>query len=198
MARSKAAILGGALLFFGLMIAWPGSAQAHVVELVSVATGGTQANDYSYYPSISSDGRYVAFQSGADDLVPGDTNGVADIFVRDRQAGTTERVSVATDGTQGNGESNVPWISVDGRYVVFPSDASNLVLGDTSHRRDVFVHDRQTGITSRVSVSGTGTQANGASGYPSIRADGREAAILVVAVAGAAAGAGRWWWPPWS
>jgi Tol biopolymer transport system component len=97
----KAAILGGAL-FFGLMIAWPGSAQADVIERVSIATGGTQANDYSYYPSISADGRYVAFQSGADDLVPGDTNGgVADVFVHDRQTGTTERVSIATDGTQG-------------------------------------------------------------------------------------------------
>ena len=115
-------------------------------------------------PSISADGRFVAFESLASNLVPGDTNGVGDVFVHDRQTGTTERVSVSSAGTQGNGDSAVPSISADGRFVAFVSVASNLVPGDTNGRLDVFVHDRQTGTTERVSVSSAGTQGNGASG----------------------------------
>jgi len=155
--------------------------QTGETERVSVASDGTQGNDYSYTPSISADGRYVAFNSNADNLVSGDTNSVYDVFVHDRQTGETERVSVASDGTQGNGDSNnpsvFPSISADGRYVAFVSNANNLVSGDTNVSRDVFVHDRQTGETERVSVASDGTQGNGHSYTPSISADGRYVAF---------------------
>ena len=102
---------------------------------MSVATGGAQANSASAYPAISADGRFVAFLSGATNLVGGDTNGKADIFVHDRQTGTTERVSVATGGTQATGgDSYPPAISADGRFVAFHSFATNLVGGDTNSK----------------------------------------------------------------
>ena len=144
---------------------------------VSVASDGTQANNVSARPSISADGRYVAFISYADNLVSGDT-GYVDVFVHDRQTGQTTRVSVATGGGQANGNSYGPSISADGRYVAFESDATNLVSGDTNFSTDVFVHDRQTGQTTRVSVASDGTQANGPSGKPSISADGRYVAFM--------------------
>ena len=111
--------------------------------------------------SISADGRYVAFHSDASNLVPGDTNGMSDIFVYDRQTDTIERVSVAANGTQGNGHSTSPSISADGRYVAFYSNASNLVPGDTNGTSDVFVYDRQTDTIERVSLAADGTQGNG-------------------------------------
>lgn len=91
---------------------------------------------------FSSDGRYVAFQSEASNLVSGDTNGVDDVFLRDTLTGTTTRVSVAQNGTQGNGSSSGDSISSNGRYVVFTSDASNLVSGDNNNEADLFVYDR--------------------------------------------------------
>jgi len=97
-----------------------------VTTRVSVATDGAQGNGLSYVPTISADGRYVAFQSQATNLVAGDTNGVGDAFVHDRVTGVTTRVSVATDGTRGNQESSIPAISADGRHVAFLSYASNL------------------------------------------------------------------------
>jgi Tol biopolymer transport system component len=122
---------------------------------VSVASDGTQGNKGSYHPSISSDGRYVAFVSDADNLVSDDTNNFCDtdynyvfddncpeVFVHDRQTGETERVSVANDGTQANYESYQPSISADGRFVAFSSGASNLVEGDTNGYPDVFVRWR--------------------------------------------------------
>jgi Tol biopolymer transport system component len=144
-------------------------------ERVSVATGGTQANSASMHASISADGRYVAFHSFATNLVPGDTNGSIDVFVRDRQLGTTDRVSVDTGGAQANSDSLWPCISADGRFVAFESSASNLAAGDTNLAWDVFVHDRQTGTTERVSVgSGSGlVQGDGGSHAPSISSDGR-------------------------
>jgi len=145
---------------------------------VSVASDGTEGNGYSWFPSISADGRYVAFESIASNLVPGDTNGVSDVFVHDRLTGQTTRVSVASDGTQGHSASDHPSISADGRYVAFESFASNLVPGDTNGKRDVFVHDRLTGQTARVSVASDGTQGNGDSIYPSISADGRYVAFV--------------------
>ena len=115
---------------------------------VSVASDGTQGNGETWDPSISADGHYVAFHSTANNLVSGDTNGNTDVFVHDRQTGQTSRVSVASDGTQGNGASDQkPSISADGRYVAFTSYASNLISGDTNNTWDVFVHDRQTGQT---------------------------------------------------
>jgi Tol biopolymer transport system component len=151
--------------------------QTGTTERVSVASDGTQGNSYSGAPSISADGRYVAFYSGASNIVPGDTNGQYDIFVRDMQTGTTERVSVATNGAQGNGDSNGPSISADGRYVSFASVASTLVSGDTNGMSDIFIHDRQTGATERVSVATNGAQGNEESNGPSINADGRYVAF---------------------
>jgi Tol biopolymer transport system component len=181
MNRSKAAILAGVVLGVALAC-WPAVAQAHVVERVSVATGCTQGQYRSYFPSLSADGRYVAFISAAGDLVPGDTNGCDDVFVRDRQSGTTERVSIATDGTQANDHCGVGGvgvaISADGRYVAFPSDASNLVAGDTNARRDAFVRDRQAGTTVRASVSSAEAQGNLSRGSRSISGDGRYVAFV--------------------
>jgi Tol biopolymer transport system component len=153
----------------------------HVVQRVSVASDGTEGNDDSWWPSMSADGRYVAFQSRASNLVPGDTNGTWDVFVHDRMTGQTTRVSVASDGTEGNGVSGLPSISADGRYVAFVSAASNLVPGDTNGKFDVFVHDRVTGQTTRVSVASDGTEGNDDSWWPSISADGRYVAFSSLA-----------------
>ena len=152
----------------------PGAtASAGITTRVSVASDGTQGNGNSSNPSISSDGRYVAFHSGATSLVPGDTNGHSDVFVHDRQTGQTTRVSVASDGSQGNKGAGGQSISADGRYVAFHSTASNLVPGDTNSTGDVFAHDRETGQTTRVHVASDGTEANGYSDETSISADGR-------------------------
>jgi len=151
--------------------------QTGTTERVSVATGGEQANDQSRGIAISGDGRYVAFRSWATNLVPGDTNGEPDIFVHDRQTGATERVSVATGGGQSNGESSQPALSADGRYVAFDSVADNLVPGDSNDVTDVFVHDRQTGVTERVSVSTNDDEGNDASSEASISADGSQVAF---------------------
>lgn len=148
---------------------------------VSVASDGTQANGKSYGPAISADGRFVAFDSVAINLVAGDTNGARDIFVHDRLSGQTTRVSIASDGTPGNRSSYSATISADGRYVAFSSDASNLVLGDGNVSRDVFVHDRQTGQTTRISVASDGVQGNGNSVVPAISADGRYVAFESIA-----------------
>ena len=147
--------------------------QLGTTERVSVSSGGVQGNNFSYLASISADGRYVAFQSYADNLVASDTNGQIDVFVRDRQAGTTELASVSSGGVQGNGQSFVPSISSNGRYVAFASDSSNLVAVDTNGTNDIFVRDRQAGTTERVSVDSVGTQANEQSLYPCISAGGR-------------------------
>jgi len=157
--------------------------QTGTTTRVSVDSAGTQGNSYSYTPSISADGRYVAFLSNASNLVAGDTNASWDIFVHDRQTGTTTRVSVDSTGTQGNGASAYhPSLSADGRFVAFLSEASNLVAGDTNGRSDIFVHDRQTGTTTRVSVDSAGTQGTGGHSYtPSISADGRYVAFASTA-----------------
>jgi hypothetical protein len=147
---------------------------------VSVASDGTEGNIGSYNPSISTDARYIAFYSGATNLVENDTNNVEDVFVHDRQTGQTTRVSVASDGTEGNNDSYtyLGSISADGRYVAIRSEASNLVTNDTNNQDDIFVYDRQTEQIVRVSVASDGTQGNGASYYFSISADGRYVGIF--------------------
>lgn len=122
---------------------------------------------------ISADGRLITFESRASALVPGDTNGTSDIFVHDRQTGATERISIDTFGNQGDGPSFEAAISADGSSVAFYSRATNLVSGDTNGEGDIFVHDRLTAATERVSVDGKGNQANGESFQPRLSADGR-------------------------
>jgi len=148
---------------------------------VSVSSDGEQANCYSHTPSISADGWHVAFTSMADNLVPNDTNVHMDIFVHDRATGETVRVNVTSDGEEANFQGEAPSISADGRFVAFHSDATNLVPGDTNEKRDVFVHDRATGETTRVSVSSTGEQANAGASFPAISGDGRYVAFDSVA-----------------
>ena len=138
-------------------------------ERVSVSSRGAQGDGRSDGGWITGDGRFVAFYSEAANLVPGDTDGVGDIFVRDRQNGTTERVSVSSHGRQANDASYLAAanrvIALDGRFVVFESDATNLVPGDTNRRRDIFVRDRELGTTERVSVASSGVQADGESSW---------------------------------
>jgi Tol biopolymer transport system component len=201
-----------------------------VTELVSVGLGGAPANNWASGPSISADGRFVAFHSEATNLAPGDTNRWVDVYVRDRLLSTTEHVSVATNGAQANHScwspsisadgryvafgswasslapdpstvrgKNVyvrdratgtteliavrstksfvfqpaPSLSADGRYVAFDSDAADLVPGDTNGVSDVFVYDRSTASTRRVSIAHSGAEALGPSIEPDISADGR-------------------------
>ena len=142
-------------------------------ELISVDQFGGPGDGYSANPSLSADARFVAFASSSSDLVSGDTNGTYDIFVRDRLNGTTELVSVDSSNTQGNGVSASPAISADGNIVAFASEATNLVSGDTNAQADIFVHDRSTGITERVSLDSAGNEGNGYSNYPSITSNGQ-------------------------
>jgi hypothetical protein len=147
----------------------------------SVASDGTQAN-YEFAisaPAISADGSYVAFVSEATNLVADDTNGCADVFVNERLTGMTTRVSVASDGTQANEASWSLSMSADGRYVAFSPNATNLVTGDTNQAGDVFVRDRHTDTTSRVSIASDGSQSawQRYSTMPSMSADGRYVAF---------------------
>src|SRR5256712_789660 len=140
---------------------WGRSAGAQTTERVSVASGGIEGNDASLGCAFSADGRFVALRSQATILGAADPNGPTAVWVRARQTGTTERVSVASDGTQANHASSYPALSADGRFVAFQSDATNLVAGDTNGATDVFVHDRQTGTTERASAASAGaTQSN--------------------------------------
>jgi Tol biopolymer transport system component len=147
-------------------------------ELISVNDAGGQGTNDSDRGTISADGRYVAFASLAENLVPDDTNFASDVFVRDRVASTTERVSVGPGGVQGDDNSGMlalldkADISADGRFVAFASNASNFVAGDVAGTSDVFVHDRQTGETELISRGLDGFPAGG-SVAPSISADGR-------------------------
>jgi Tol biopolymer transport system component len=161
--------VAAAAVVFGLLGVGQGAAE--VTERISVSTAGTQATAASLSPVVSADGRFVAFASDAPNLVPGDTNS-RDVFVHDRLSATTELVSVAGDGSQANRAALFPAISGDGRYVVFQSDAANLVSHDTNDATDIFIRDRLTGVTTRASVASDGAQASGDSMTPSISADG--------------------------
>jgi Tol biopolymer transport system component len=145
---------------------------------VSVSTTGVQATATSSAPAISPDGGFVSFASGASNLVPNDTNGVSDIFVRDISAGRTGRASVASGGGQQNRSLPRPFtqisdISRDGRYVVFDSDATNLVRGDSNRRTDVFLRDRTARRTKIVSLDSVGFLGNNDSFAPTITPNGR-------------------------
>jgi len=144
---------------------------------VSVDSAGHEVADGSYAPSISGDGRFVGFGARVPGLVAGDTNGVSDAFVHDMSTGSTERVSVDSTGRQGSGGSAPPHISDGGRWVVFTSSAPDLVPGDANHAPDVFLRDRESGRTTRVSVDAAGTEAAGSSVQPTISRDGRVVAF---------------------
>jgi Tol biopolymer transport system component len=166
------------VLLAGLACFCPAGASAQAPELVSLGSADQQGNANSGLARASADGRIVAFQSDASNLVPGDTNGVMDIFVRDRQARTTTRVSVDSAGREGDGASFLGAVSADGRFVAFGSHADNLVVGDRDFESDVFVHDRLTGVTELVSVNSAGQQQNGTSAGMDISADGRFVAFV--------------------
>ena len=162
-----------------------------VLELISVSSVGVQGNAASgvgagfVTPSsartgVSHDGRFVGFVSFADNLVPGDTNLSSDVFVRDRLAGTTERVSVTSRGREGNGHSGITsdrvGLSADGRFVVYDSEATNLVRGDTNANAEVLVRDRLTGTTELISRDVDGNPGTGRNG--AISGDGRFVAFI--------------------
>jgi len=160
------------------LLALPGTASAvdtvGFTEQVNVSSQEEDGNGFSEEESsLSADGRFVAFHSDSDNLVPNDTNGGSDVFVRDRLTGTTERVSVSSNGKQAadNSGSLRPSISADGRYVAFDSSASKLAKGDKDNATDVFVHDRLTRATTLVSVASDGTDASGF--MPMISGNGR-------------------------
>ena len=144
-----------------------------VTERVNVSSSGGQAGRGGDSPSLSADGRFVAFRSRAGNLVEDDRNGAQDVFVRDLQTGVTERVSTSSSGQEGTKSSAEPSISADGRFVGFKSAAPNLVRGDTNRVADIFVHNRVSGNTWRVSVNSTGAQADRTSYRPSISGNGR-------------------------
>jgi len=143
------------------------------IELVSRTSEGFLSNAFSSMASISADGRFVAFVSGASNLVPNDTNGQHVVFVVDRQTNIIELVSRANDGSLGNDRTFRPSISADGRFVTFASSASNLVSNDTNGQHDVFVVDRATDTIELISRARNGSMDNGSVGDPSISADGR-------------------------
>lgn len=142
-------------------------------RLVSVDSSGHQGAGDSSSPVISAAGRFVAFASLAPNLVEGDSNGTLDVFVHDTATGSTQRASLGPDGAQANGASHAGGLSLDGRFLAFTSEASNLVAGDTNATWDVFVRDLSAGRTRRVSVGADGLQADGPSLAPLISADGR-------------------------
>jgi len=156
----------------------PAPAPASTTRL-SKSSSGSQGKDDSTQAAVSADGRYLAFVSEASNLVAGDTNGVADVFVRDRITKQTRRVSVSSGGIQANGPSYDPVISADGRFVAFSSDADNLVGADSNLATDVFVRDLAAGATTRVSVNSAtpAVQGDGASYEPTLNADGSKVAF---------------------
>jgi dipeptidyl aminopeptidase/acylaminoacyl peptidase len=147
-------------------------------QRVSIASDGSQANDEPFTCKLSSNGRFVAFGSYATNLVPNDTNDAVDVFVHDREKGITERVSVASDGTQANGDSYQVAVDFDGHLVAFKSEATNLVTSDTNKSSDIFVHDRELRITRRISVAFDGAEADGESMRVRLSSNGRYAAFL--------------------
>ncbi|MEN8172930.1 MAG: hypothetical protein ABFS03_08615, partial [Chloroflexota bacterium] len=142
------------------------------VQLVSISSSGTTGNRAASQASISGDGRFVAFISEANNLSPNDSNGSADVFVHDRLYGTTELVSISSSGMQANAEVTFARISLDGRFVIFESPASNLTPNYENGFNAIFQHDRLTGITERLSTS-----IQGIVNTPSTSSDGRYSAF---------------------
>jgi Tol biopolymer transport system component len=144
-----------------------------ITSMVSVSSAGTPGDSSSNFPDVSSDGRYVVFESSATNLVPGVSNVYKDIYLRDNDTRIISKVSVSTAGSEANANCYEPAISGDGKYVVFNSGATNLVAGDNNSATDVFLRDVQAQTTILVSLSTTGTQANSGCWYPDISENGR-------------------------
>lgn len=142
-------------------------------QVVSRTASGRLGDDSSEYANLSGDGRFVTFTSGSVGLSRRDYNLQDDVFLLDRQTGVLECVTKLANGTNANGRSYYSKISRDGRYVVYQSSATNLVAGDTNDREDVFLFDRQTRATTRVSVGAGGAQSARDSGWASLSAEGR-------------------------
>jgi Tol biopolymer transport system component len=161
-------------------VALAGSAAGPRTTRVSVSTTGAEGDRGSDRPALSADGRFAAFSSESRNLVPGDTNRVPDVFVRDLKTLKTERVSIGSEGEQANGASYVPSISSTGRYVTFLSNATNLAPGpDRNGHRDVYIRDRTLHRTIRVSVSSAGRQGTGSfSAFAPVSADGHSVAFV--------------------
>lgn len=144
-----------------------------ITEIVSVGLGGATTNGVSARPAISADGNWVVYRSDANNIVAGDTNGALDVFLYDRATLQTTCVSRGISGATANDSSFEPCISSDGRFVAYSSRANDLVTGDTNGFQDVFLFDRMTGQTTRVSVSSLGAEGEDQSARPAISADGR-------------------------
>jgi len=176
-ARSSEMVVTRGCLTIGCILFACGSAVPQQTVRVSKNSNGAQGWGNSYGWQISADGRFVVFQSYADNLVTKDWNGREDVFVHDRLARSTERVSVDSNGVEADNDSYSGPISADGRFVAFFSWANNLVVGDTNGTGDIFVHDRATGTTELISLNQSGGSANGPSFASSISADGRYVAF---------------------
>ncbi|WP_149549982.1 TolB family protein [Streptomyces marokkonensis] len=156
------AVIAGATVVLPAASAVP--APGPGTERVTLSATGEQADGAAYGPRLSADGRFAAFGADASNLVSGDTNGLGDVFVRDLREGTVERVSVSSDGAQADGDSSALGISADGRYVLFRSRAGNLVRWDSPPMDpgvyDIYLHDRRTGRTERISAGLDGGSAH--------------------------------------
>jgi Tol biopolymer transport system component len=155
-------------------------ARAGTTEQVTVGTGGTAPDGTSLDPVVSSSGRLVGYSSDASNLVDGDTNGLYDAFLADRSRGTTTRISLGPSGAEGDSGSFSPVISSSGRVVLFPSYASNLVVGDANGEGDVFRWDARTGTVARITVAADGTESDGESWVSAscLASNGRWVAVM--------------------
>jgi Tol biopolymer transport system component len=175
--RLGAVFVGAAVLLVSTIATGAPAAAVEDGQTIRVSAaldgGGSDLPCAITRPGVSRDGRLIGFACNATNLVPGDTNGVADVFVRDTVTGTTRRASVSSTAEQGNADSFDVSLSGDGRLVAFTSAASNLVPSDTNGRLDVFVHDMVAGWTRRISVASDGTQGSVDSSAPSFSDDGR-------------------------
>ncbi|QLH39644.1 MAG: PD40 domain-containing protein [Defluviicoccus sp.] len=148
------------------------------ISRVSTSSSDQQANGESYFPTISANGQFIAFQSQASNLVSGDTNGAIDIFVKNLNTGLVTLASTTASGVLANNASYFPSISGNGRLVVFQGLGSNLVAGDTNGQSDIFVKDLQTGALTRVSTTSSGGQAQGMSHSADISDNGSTVAFI--------------------
>jgi hypothetical protein len=155
--------------------------QTGVTTLISSDSLGIQGDGSTNSPSISFDGRYIVFSSESTNLISGDINSTQDIFLKDTQTGVTTLISSDSFSVQSNGHSRTPWISSDGRYVVFESGATNFVSGDMNGDQDIFKKDIQTGVITLISSDSSSIQSNSYSGYASISSDGRYVAFMSAA-----------------